>query len=462
MAQRDERVHKTWAHSDRYIPRRFVTPISEFMQAEAGSGIVMLVAAIVALIWANSSFGDTYFELLDVHLELHFGFFEFNESIEHLINDGLMAIFFFVVGLEIKRELVLGELRDPKSASLPIIAAVGGMVMPALIYLAIVGPSGSGAEGWAIPMATDIAFSVGVLSLLGRRVPSSAKLFLLALAIVDDLGGILVIAVFFTDDLSFGYLGAALVGLAVVWGAGRVGIRSYVLYVPLAFIIWFFLLESGVHATLAGVALGFLTPAKPMYPISEFKRRANLILDAYPDDTNTLHERELANFDSLELAEVVRESVSPLGRLEHQLVLWSSYLVVPLFALANAGVRFEGSIVEAIASPIALGVASGLVVGKVVGIFGMTWFAVRTGLGRLPDGTSWRQIFGVSATAGIGFTVALFITALAFSDQVLADDAKVGIFTGSIVAGLIGVAVFRSIAPGDMEKSTEEKAVTVE
>ena len=445
MQQRSERLHKTWIHSDRYVPRQFVTPISNFMSAEAASGVIMLIAAVVALIWANASFGDSYFEILDTHLSLEFGSFHFDESIEHLINDGLMAIFFFVVGLEIKREMVLGELRDPKAAALPVIAAVGGMVVPALVFVAFTAEAGGEAlGGWAIPMATDIAFSLGVLSLLGKAVPASVKLFLLALAIVDDIGGILVIAVFFTDDLSVGYLSAAIGGLVLIWAAGKVGIRSHIWYIPAAVAVWYCLLESGVHATLAGVALGFITPARPMYSNRELKDRARMIIASYPDDTDDAKANEFADFDSLMLSEIARESVSPLARNERRLILWSSFFVVPLFALANAGVRFEGSIVDSLLSPVALGVGLGLVVGKIVGISGFTWFAVRTGMGRLPFGANWRHIFGVSATAGIGFTVALFITALAFTDQTLSDQAKVGIFAGSIVAGIIGVIIFRT------------------
>ena len=448
MRQRSERLHKTWMHSDRYVPRRFVAPVVSFMRAEAGSGVVMLIAAVIALIWANSALGETYFEILETHLLIEFGSFEFNESVGHLINDGLMAIFFFVVGLEIKRELVLGELRDPKAASIPVIAAVGGMAVPALIYLAFVLPQGGeAAGGWAIPMATDIAFSVGVLALLGRIVPPSIKLFLLALAIVDDLGGILVIAVFFTEDLSFGYLELALVGLVAVWIAGRIGIRTHIFYLPAAVIIWYFFLESGVHATLAGVALGFITPARPMYSNLELKSRAQTIIDQYPQETDDLHENELADFDSIMLSEIARESVAPLSRAERRLVNWSSFLVVPLFALANAGVRFEGSIIDAITSPVALGVGVGLLVGKTVGISLFTWIAVKSGMGRLPAGSSWRDIIGVASVAGIGFTVALFITALAFTDPLLADQAKVGIFAGSILAGFVGVVIFRSRQP---------------
>ncbi|MBT8208616.1 MAG: Na+/H+ antiporter NhaA, partial [Acidimicrobiia bacterium] len=304
MQQRSERLHKTWMHSDRYVPRRFVAPVAAFMRAEAGSGVIMLIAAVIAVIWANSAVGDTYFEILDMHLSIEFGSFHFDESVEHLINDGLMAIFFFVVGLEIKRELVLGELRDPKAASVPVIAALGGMVVPALVYLVFVLPEGGEAvDGWAIPMATDIAFSVGILALLGRLVPASIKLFLLALAIVDDLGGILVIAVFFADDLSLGYLAAAFVGLAAIWLASRVGIRTHIFYLPAALVIWYFFLESGVHATLAGVALAFLTPVRPMYSNLELKARSQTVIDQYPEDTDDVHANELADFDSLTLSE---------------------------------------------------------------------------------------------------------------------------------------------------------------
>jgi NhaA family Na+:H+ antiporter len=416
-------------------------PIQDFMRIEAAAGLIMLIAAVVAIVWANATFGESYFRFLETevafelgsfHLELHFG---------HLINDGFMAIFFFVVGLEIKREMVLGELRDRKAAMLPLMAALGGMVFPALIYLAFNLGDPAALRGWGVPMATDIAFSVGVLSLMGKRVPSAAKLFLLALAIVDDLGGILVIAVFYTEELNLLYLGGGLALLVLVWLASRAGIRSYVFYVPVAVAIWYLFLQSGVHATLAGVALGFLTPARPMYSVGEFDRKARLILDTYPAVAETPEDREHADHEALLLAEITREAVAPLARNEHRLAWWSSFAVIPVFALANAGVRFEGSIIDALLSPVALGVGLGLVVGKTVGISLFSWLAVRLGLARLPKDTTWRQVVGVAATAGIGFTVALFITALAYTDLVLADDAKVGIFAGSITAGLIGAAI---------------------
>lgn len=437
-----ERIHQTWLHSDSYIPTRFIRPIQRFMDIEASSGVVMLIAAVVAIVWANSALAESYFGFWETEISLTVGAFGLQETFEHLVNDGLMAIFFFVVGLEIKRELVLGELRDPKAASLPVIAALGGMLFPALIYLAFAWSAGPEAiRGWGVPMATDIAFSIGVISLLGKRVPTGIKLFLLALAIVDDIGGILVIALFYTTSLSMVWLSLGLGGLVLIWLAGRTGVRSFVFYTPMAFAVWFFFLESGVHATIAGVLLGFLTPALPMYSADEFDRKARRVLDTYPSHPMTPDQREHADYEALVLADIAREAVAPLTRTEHKLQRWSSFAIVPLFALANAGVRFEGSILESFATPVALGVTFGLVVGKTFGISLFTWLAVRFNFGVLPRGANWRHVFGTAAIAGIGFTVALFITALAFTNQALADEAKIGIFAGSIAAGLIGVAI---------------------
>ena len=441
--------HRTWATSDRPVPRAFVRPIIRFSRIEASSGIILLIAAIAAIIWANSAWAESYFAILEEKLIVELGAFHLEESVLHLINDGLMAIFFFVVGLEIKRELVVGDLRDPKAAALPVMAALGGMVIPALFYIALnAGAGGEAVRGWGIPMATDIAFAIGVVSLLGRRVPSGAKLFLLAVAIADDIGAIAVIALFYTDDLNGGYLAAAIGGLAVVWIAARINIRALWFYVPMAFIIWYLTLESGVHATLAGVALGFLTPARPHYTPEEMDTRARNILDQYPTDVENHHDQEHVDHEALLLAEIARESVSPLNRAEYYLVRWSSFLIVPLFALANAGVDFRDiSITEALTSTVALGVSAGLVLGKLIGISGFTVAAVRLGLGRLPPGTSWSHVVGLAAIAGIGFTVSLFVTSLAFADPQLTDFAKVGIFAGSLLAGVIGIAVLRRARP---------------
>jgi NhaA family Na+:H+ antiporter len=437
--------YHTWATSDRLIPKTFVRPLIRFSQVEASSGILLLAAAIVAIVWANSAYSDTYFAILDTHLTIAIGDFHLDESVLHLINDGLMAIFFFVVGLEIKREMVHGDLRDPKTAALPVMAGLGGMVVPALIYLAF-NAGTAASHGWGVPMATDIAFAVGVVALLGSRVPSGAKLFLLTLAIADDIGAISVIAIFYTTDLDLGFLAAALTGLFIIWLANKVNIRALIFYIPMAFVIWYFTLESGVHATLAGVALGFLTPARAYFNPRQFDARARAILDQFPverDDTPAAQDH--SDHEEVLMLQTAQESISPLSRLEHNLVTWSSYAIVPLFALANAGVDFRTtSIAEAATSAVALGVALGLLLGKMVGITLFTIAAVRIGAGRLPPGTTWRHIVGLSAVAGIGFTVSLFVAGLAFADPIFVDQAKLGLFSGSLVAGVVGSLVLLS------------------
>jgi len=441
--------HTTWVGSDRFVPRNFVRPFVRFTRIEAASGIVLLIAAIAAIVWANSPWSETYFSILESHISVELPGIHFEETVQDFINDGLMAIFFFVVGLEIKRELVVGDLRDPRAAALPVMAALGGMILPALIFITFNAGAGDEAiRGWGIPMATDIAFALGVVALLGSRVPSAAKLFLLAVAIADDIGAIAVIAIFYTESLSAGFLAAAVGALILLWIATKIGIRTSLFYAPIAFVIWYLVLESGVHATLAGVAVGFLTPARALYNPEEFDTRARQILDEYPVDTSNDHNQEHSDHEALLLAEIAREAVSPLNRAEHHLVGWSSFFIVPLFALANAGVDFRQiDITVALTSGVALGVAIGLVVGKILGITAFTYAAVKLKLGSLPLGTGWSQIWGLAAVAGIGFTVSLFIAGLAFNDPVLTEYAKVGIFTGSLVAGIIGAAVLLRAKP---------------
>jgi NhaA family Na+:H+ antiporter len=307
-------------------------------------------------------------------------------------------------------------------------------------------------------MATDIAFSVGVLSLLGKRVSVGGKLFLLALAIADDIGAIVVIAVFYTSDLSSVSLLAALAGLALVWSASKVGIRSMAFYSAAGAVIWFFVFESGVHATLAGVALGFLTPVRAWYGDSEYYRRARWIIGQYDMDSSSPKRRERVDDHALALSNVARESVSPLDRIERLLHPWSSFVIVPVFALANAGVRFTDiDLGEAVVSSVALGVGLGLIVGKALGIFAATWLAVRLGLGKLPKHTGWNQIFGLAAIAGIGFTVSLFVTELAFTTPMLVDEAKIGIFVGSAAAGVLGWLILRR-GGGSEARSTSLEA----
>ncbi len=387
-----------------FVGRAVVDPMSEFLRLEAAGSLVLLAATIVALVWANSPWDGAYRDLWATELSAHLGGFEIDDHLAGAVNDGLMAVFFFVVGLEIKRELVRGELRDVRKASLPAIAAIGGMVVPALIFAAV-NAGGDGARGWGIPMATDIAFAVGILALAGR-VPTSLKVFLLALAIVDDLGAIAVIAIFYSEDIALdaGAIAVALVALVLV--LQRIGVRSVWPYVVAGVALWVAVFESGVHATVAGVALGLLTPAWPV-----------------GDDDG---------------------AQSPLERLEQLLHPWVSFGIVPLFALANAGVALSGDSLSAAAeSRVAIGIVLGLVAGKTAGILLATWLAVRTGAGSMPAGARWPQIAGVAMLGGVGFTVSLFVTGLAFDAPALVSDAKLGVLAGSLVAGVLGFAVVR-------------------
>jgi NhaA family Na+:H+ antiporter len=348
-------------------------------------------------------------------------------DLQEWVNDGLMTIFFLVVGLEIKRELVEGELREPRRAAMPAIAAVGGMVVPALIYVAV-NLGGDALDGWGIPMATDIAMAVGVLSLLGSRVPSSLKLFLLALAIVDDIGAIAVIAIFYSSGIEPAALGVAGLILVVIALVKRAGVRHFGVYVVLGAALWLAVEESGVHATLVGVILGLMAPTRPI-------RQRQLI------DAEALTDLSSAGA-AHETAVLARESVSVVEWLEHLLHPWTSFVILPLFALANAGIPLSSeALSDAASSPVTLGVVLGLVVGKLVGVTAFTWLAARVGLGVLPAGASWRSIIGVAALAGIGFTVSIFITGLAFTDVARQNEAKVGILVASALAAGIGSLV---------------------
>ncbi|MBA2497153.1 MAG: Na+/H+ antiporter NhaA [Acidimicrobiia bacterium] len=413
------------------IGRGLPRPVQRFLDTAASGGILLVVAAVVALVWANSPAADGYDRLWASPVDLRIGTFGFTDDLRHLVNDGLMALFFFVVGLEIKRELVAGELRDPRTAALPIIAAVGGMAVPAALF-AVFNAGQPGGAGWGIPMATDIAFALGVVALLGRRVPPALKLFLLTLAIVDDIGAILGIAVFYSAGIDGRALAvaAALVGATVL--LRRADVQSIAPYVVLGVGVWLAVHESGVHATIAGVALGLLTPAHPRSPADVAREWTDdLLTEPSPADIETV--RRLAG-----------ASVSMAETLQHRLHPLTSYLIVPLFALANAGVRIQSDALEPDgAGRVALGVVVGLVVGKLVGVSAATWLAVRTGLGSLPAGTSWRQVFGAGALAGIGFTVSIFVTGLAFDaeDAGLESAAKLAVVVASVLAAALGTAL---------------------
>ena len=371
----------------------------EFLKTEGGGGVVLLAASAVALVWANSPWQDAYHDLWHHEIAVGPAGWALKDSLQHWINDALMALFFFVVGLEIKRELVRGELQQPRTAGLPVIAAIGGMVLPALLFWTLAG-SGEAARGWGIPMATDIAFAVGVLALLGRHAPRGLKLFLLTLAIVDDIGAIMVIALFYTADFGVGWLLGAVGCLALVVAVRRLGVNHPVAYIPLAVAAWYCTYRSGIHPTIAAVALGLLTPAGSV------------------------------------------EGRPVLEDLEHRLHPWSSYFVIPVFALANAGVTLGGDAIrEAAGSRLTWAVIVGLVVGKLTGIAGATFIAARTGLGQLPAEVGTVHIIGAGAVGGIGFTVSLFITGLAFSTEALQAQAKIGILFGSLLAALVGTAI---------------------
>ena len=416
-----------------------VQPIHTFLSTEIASGVVLLAAAIIALVWANSPWRFAYEALWETPLAIELGPLRLTEDLRHWVNDLLMALFFFVVGLEIKRELVLGELRDVRAAALPMIAAIGGMVVPAAVYLAI-NAGGPGSHGWGIPMATDIAFAVGVLALVGRRAPTSLKIFLLTLAIVDDLGAILVIALFYSEGLALLWLGVAAFVVVLILVLTRLGVRSLVPYVLAAAVLWLAIFESGVHATIAGVILGFLTPAKPYQPpeaVSDVAishlTEASREPDGVADEPEQLH--------LIEVSRLVNEAVSPLARLEWRLHHWSSFVVLPLFALANAGVALSAeSVSEGATGAIGLGIIAGLVIGKPLGIVAAGFLAVRLRIARLPDGVGWLEMIGAGLVAGIGFTVAIFVAGLAFSEPAAEESAKVGILIASLIAGVLGFA----------------------
>ncbi|MFC7359150.1 Na+/H+ antiporter NhaA [Nocardioides astragali] len=424
--------------SNKALARLVARPVREFLRVEAAGSLLLLLAAAIALVWANSPWAESYDALWHTHLTLDVGALHLDESLQHWVNDALMVIFFFVVGLEIKYELVNGDLRDPRTAALPIIAAVGGMLVPAGLYLALNPPGSDGSAGWGIPMATDIAFAVGVLGILGRRIPSAARLFLLTLAIVDDIGAILVIAVFYTADLSLTWLAIAIGLLAAMVVARMLRIWTVVVYAILGVGVWFALLESGVHATLAGVAIGLLAPAGPLLKEEVARRHATAALRDH-----TLDPDELARLRFL-----LKESVSVVERLQSTLHPVSAYVVLPVFALANAGVEL-GAIGDVFTEPVGLGIVLGLVVGKPVGILLASFLAVRTGLGKLPEHTSWPMVLGLGAVGGIGFTVSIFIAGLSFPGaELLTDEAKIAILLASVLAAVVGVVLLLAATRG--------------
>ena len=424
---------------------RIVRPFQDFAHKQSSGGIVLIAAAVIALVWANSPWGESYSTLWHTKLTIGVGDFSISKDLTHWINDGLMAIFFLVVGLEIKREVLVGELSSVRRAALPVAAALGGAVVPAAIYLAL-NAGTEGAAGWGIPMATDIAFALGVLALLGERAPVGLKVFLTALAIVDDIVAVLVIALFYTSEISWGALavGGLFFGALVV--ANLLGVGRTLVYALLGIGLWMCLLLSGVHATIAGVLMALTVPASSFINPGAFLERGRYILDRF-EEAGEKGENVLSNEERQAALHALNHATyklePPLHELEHALHPWVAFAIVPLFALANAGVPLRGSIAEALTDPVVLGIALGLVIGKQLGITLFAWLAVNSGVSELPTGVSWRHVYGVGWLAGIGFTMSLFIADLAFSDGPLVDAAKLGVLAASLIAGVGGWTILR-------------------
>jgi NhaA family Na+:H+ antiporter len=401
-----------------------------------------MICTVIALAWANSPWSDSYHHLWHTHLVINLGnILNLDYTIHHWINDGLMVIFFFTVGLEIKRELLVGELSSLHKASLPIAGALGGMIAPAIIY-AILNSSGEGANGWGIPMATDIAFVVGIMALLGPHIPLTLKIFILALAIADDIGAVLVIAIFYTAEISTAALVIAGIVLVIIFILNKLGTKSLIPYTILGIILWLAFLKSGVHATIAGVLLAFTIPASSRYDTNKFSDKVKQIInnfDAKGDHWKNVLNNSERQHDVMAIEESCEKVLTPLQRFEHQLHPWVAFFIIPVFALANAGVTVADlDILSALLSPVSLGIILGLFIGKQMGIFAFSFLAVKLKFATLPEGVNWKNLYGAAILAGIGFTMSLFIASLAFTDPELMDLAKIGILSGSLLSGIAG------------------------
>ena len=428
------RFPRPWLRSERPIPRRVVRPVERFLSEEVGSGSLLLAAALIALIWSNVA-TDSYDEFWTTAVTLEIGSLSFDEDLRHVVNDLLMAVFFYVVALEVKREVVFGSLRQAATAAVPIAAALGTMVGGALVYVAV-NIDGGALQGWAVPIATDIAFALGVLGIAGRRAPPELRAFLLTLAVVDDLGTITVLALFFSDGLSLAWLAGAAGVIVAIVALQRLGVRHMVAYVIAAGLLWIAVFESGVHATIAGVALGFLTPAVAFHRREETGEAIGTQLKEIARDS----EVEVSEATMWEASRLAREAVAPLTRMEGLLHPWSAYAILPIFALANAGMDLSFTQLEnALTSQVGLGIVLGLVVGAPLGGIAISWALVRLTPTRLPEGLDWPAISAVAPLKGIGFTVAIFISVLAFDSEALQEQAKLAILVGSVASAAIGL-----------------------
>lgn len=423
-----------------------IRPFKRFSEIEGASGIILLIMTMIALIWANSPWSSSYEHFWHTEITLRIGPYVLTNSLVHWIDDGLMGIFFFAVGLEIKREVLVGELASLKKSALPLMAALGGMILPALIFVAVNGTEGHAAKGWGIPMATDIAFALGILALLGKRIPASLVIFLAALAIADDIGAVLVIAIFYTSELSLVYLLIGIAAFLVAIIANISGARNPITYGIIGIIAWLAFLKSGVHATIAGVMIAMAVPAKQRINIRRFIDYGQYLLNRLKKAKNV----ETSAFSTHEQAMLIQtledsceHVMTPLQRYEHGLQSWVAYFIMPVFALANAGVIVGGNLWRDLTSPIGIGVICGLVLGKQIGITLFSWASVKMGFAALPRGVTWRHIYGAAWLGGIGFTMSLFVANLAFGESELGEMSKVGILTGSIISGTVGYLLLR-------------------
>ena len=426
---------------------KIIAPVNRFIHLEYTSGALLFVSVVIAILWANSPFHESYHHIWEINFSVGFDQQVINKPLHVWINDGLMAIFFFVIGLELKREFMDGELSTLKKAILPMGAAIGGMLVPALIYLSLNYGTDAG-NGWGIPMATDIAFALALLSLAGKHIPTSIKVFLSALAVADDLGAVLVIAFFYTSDINTLSLGMAGIFLFILLIGNIMGIRSSAFYLILGIGVWIGFLLSGVHATIAGVLVAFTIPAvtrinEQTYSAS-LRKLSNNFEEEIPNNSTLTTPNQHTIIQEVKRLSLAAET--PLQKIEHALHPWVAFVIMPIFALANAGIILESDFISSIINPVSLGVISGLVIGKFIGILLFTWILIKTGLAILPENSNWNHIIGVSLLGGVGFTMSLFITDLAFNNAELVSQAKYGILIASIIAGILGTIILKKSA----------------
>jgi NhaA family Na+:H+ antiporter len=425
---------------------KLISPVNRFIQLEYTSGIVLLMSVIIAIVWVNSPFSASYHHLWGINFTIGFDNSTLTHSLHSWVNDGLMAVFFFVIGLELKREFMAGELSSVSKASLPMMAALGGMLIPAAIYY-LINKGSSTANGWGIPMATDIAFALALLSVAGKHIPSSVKIFLSALAVADDLGAVLVIAFFYSADLHFGPLLIGLGFLLILALANILGVRNTAFYLIIGFGVWVGFLLSGVHATIAGVLVAFTIPARTKIDEKRYSTRLRELSYDFEEEipncstlTTPKQHETIEHIKKLSLA-----AQTPLQKIEYSLHPWVAFIIMPLFALANAGIVIGPNFFLSLANPVSIGVIIGLVAGKFIGVMLFTWLIVKLKVAQLPQKANWAHIIGVAALAGVGFTMSLFVSALAFDKPDYTEQAKYGILVASLLAGIAGTLILKLV-----------------